>query len=398
MASVTPHPDSPARPAAPQRLVGRLFLTVTVSALVFFFYIGIVVVTVPRLVERELGRGEFGVGLTIASFAAAAVVVRPLLGRLIDRFGRRAILVTGAMLSAVAAAAMGYSDALWQVIALRAVMGIGEAGLFVSSATLVADLAPPSRRAEAASYFSVAVYGGIGIGPLLGEWALGDDRYAAAFWLAGGLAALAAVIGLGLPPRVERTSPPPGARPPLFHRAALWPGLVMAAGVGAFSVFSAFIPEHSTAVGMSGAAGLFLVYSAVSVSLRFFGAKLPERLGERRMVSIALTSLGASLGLLAAVAEPWALWVAAGGVGLGMAFMYPSLMANVVNRVDDDERASALSSFTMFFELGTVVGGVGLGAVGQLFDKRASFFGAALIALSGLWVLWNRVVPSEPEH
>ena len=115
------------------------------------------------------------------------------------------------------------------------------------------------------------------------------------------------------------------------------------------------------------------------------------------MVSIALTALGVSLGLLAAVAEPWALWVAAAGVGLGMAFMYPSLMANVVNRVDEDERASALSSFTMFFELGTVVGGVALGAVGQIFDKRASFFGAAVIAVSGLWVLWTRVVPSDTE-
>ena len=169
----------------------------------------------------------------------------------------------------------------------------------------------------------------------------------------------------------------------------------MAAGVAAFSVFSAFIPEHSTDIGMSGAAGLFLVYSLVSVSLRLFGARLPERLGEQRMVSIALTSLGASLGLIAGVAEPWALWVGAAGTGLGMAFMYPSLMANVVNRVNDEERASALSSFTMFFEIGTVLGGVVLGAVGELFDKRASFLGGAIIAVSGLGILWTRL---EPTH
>ena len=41
--------------------------------------------------------------------------------------------------------------------------------LFVGAATLVADLAPPERRAEAASYFSVAVFGGLGIGPIIGE-------------------------------------------------------------------------------------------------------------------------------------------------------------------------------------------------------------------------------------
>jgi len=43
-------------------------------------------------------------------------------------------------------------------------MGLGEAALFVAAATLIADLSPPHRRAEAASYFSVAVYGGIGLG------------------------------------------------------------------------------------------------------------------------------------------------------------------------------------------------------------------------------------------
>ena len=67
-----------------------------------------------------------------------------------------------------------------------------------------------------------------------------------------------------------------------------------------------------------------------------------------------------------------------GGMGVGMAFLYPSLMANVVNRVGDDERASALSSFTMFFEIGTIVGGVALGAVGEIFTKRAGFLGGAV--------------------
>jgi len=63
----------------------------------------------------------------------------------------------------------------------------------------------------------------------------------------------------------------------LFHRAALWPGLVLACGIASFAVFSAFIPEHAHSVGLAGAAGLFLVYSAISLSLRLFGATLPER-------------------------------------------------------------------------------------------------------------------------
>ena len=199
---------------------------------------------------------------------------------------------------------------------------------------------------------------------------LGDDRYALAFLVAGGFAALAAVTVLGVPRRVDRSSAPVAERgkPPLFHRAAFWPGVVLASGIAAFSVFTAFIPEYSRSVGLAGSAGLFLVYSAVSLQLRLFGAKLPERLGEHRMVTVALVARwrarcadrvrGRAVGALGRCRR---------GSGVGMAFMYPSLMANVVNRVDDGERASALSSFTMFFEIGTIVGGVVLGAVGEIF-------------------------------
>jgi MFS family permease len=391
--------DQATRAGGDSRLVTRPFLSVTLTAFVFFFYIGMVLVTVPRFIEDELGSGEFGIGLAVASFAVAAVVARPFLGRLTERYGRRALMIVGTLLAGAASMATGFATELWHVLVLRAVMGLGEAALFVAAATLIADLSPPHRRAEGASYFSVAVYGGIGLGPTLGEWVLADDRYALTFVVAGLFAAAAAVTVLGVPSRVDRVAAPvPGAgRPPLFHRAALYPGLVLASGIAGFSAFSAFLPDHARSVGLAGSAGLFLVYSAVSLSLRLFGATLPERLGERFMVTVALSALAASLTLMAAIAQPWALWVAAAGIGVGMAFMYPSLMANVVNSVPESERASALSSFTMFFEIGTIVGGVALGALGELFTKRAGFLGGALVAGAGLVALWQVFGPADAE-
>ena len=52
-------------------------------------------------------------------------------------------------------------------------------------------------------------------------------------------------------------------------------------------------------------------------------------------------------------------------IGVGQAFLYPSLMALTVNRVSERERAVALGSFTMFFDVGTVAGGLALGAVAE---------------------------------
>jgi MFS family permease len=383
------------------RLVSKPFLAVTAATGAFFVYVGMLVPLLPRFIEDELGAGELGVGLSIAAFAAAAIAARPLIARLIDARGRRQVMTGGALLAGLAGASAATVSALVPLLALRAVAGIGEAALFVGAATLISDLAPPSRRAEAASYFSVAVFGGLGVGPILGEAVLGDDRYSLAFVVAAAFTVLAAVMSFAAPNRVlpgpneaVRADMEP-VRVRFLHPAAVGPGLVLATGIAAFTSFSAFLPEHAREVGMAGSAGLFAAYSAVCLVLRIVGARLPERLGPRRSVTIAFTTNAVAFAALAAFAAPWALWLAAVVVGVGMAFQYPALMALTVNRADDRERAAALSSFTMFFEIGTVSGGLLLGAVAESLSKQAAFGASVAVLLVGLWVMRSRVLPAR---
>ena len=78
-----------------------------------------------------------------------------------------------------------------------------------------------------------------------------------------------------------------------------------------------------------------------------------------------------------------------------MAFLYPSLMALTVNRADDRERPAAISSFTMFFEIGTVTGGLAArprrrarSASGRRSPRRL------VVLVFGLWLLRTKVVPA----
>ena len=81
-------------------------------------------------------------------------------------------------------------------------------------------------------------------------------------------------------------------------------------------------------------------------------------------------------------------------IGVGAAFMYPSLMALAVNRVDEADRPAVISSFTMFFEIGTVAGGLVLGVLAELTTKRVAFAGAVAVCAFGLWLLRTRVAPA----
>ena len=385
------------------RLLTRPFLIVTATALVFFIYIGMLIPIVPLFIEGPLELGEFGIGLTIAAFAVAAIIARPFLGRIADRYGRRVLLVGGASVAGLTGMAASQVTEFWQLLLLRGVMGIGEAAVFVGAATLIADLSPRDRRAEGASYFSVAVFGGIGVGPIIGEFILDDTQFERAFVVAGSFALAAAVVALFAPARVApldavddsiASAAPDSGRRKIMHPAAVMPGVVLASGVAAFATFGAFIPEYSREVGLATSGGLFAVYAITSVLVRIFGATLPERLGPRRAVTIALGTLGIGLSILAIVPTVAALWVASIFVGIGMAFNYPSLLALTVNRASDSDRAWAISSFTMFFEVGSVFGGLFIGGFAQVVGKQTGFFGGVACCLIGLYLLRFKLVPA----
>jgi MFS family permease len=380
---------------SPSRLVTLPFVAVTASMLLFFLYVGMALVAIPRFVEFELNGGEIGIGLAVASFAIAAIAVRPFVGRLSDQYGRRSLMTAGALLTAASGALAGFAPNLPVFLAFRVMTGLGEAAIFVAAATLIADLSPEGRRAEGASYLSIAVYTGIGVGPVIGEWVLADDRYKLLFALASLFAVAAAVVSRLIPGRVDRKAPRSDTKAPLFHRAAIAPGLVLMCTLASFSAFGAFIPDHARSVGLSGAGGLFLVYSSMTLLLRLVGARLPDALGAHPMVTFALLFMAAGMFVLALVPTIWGLWVAAVLVGIAMAFNYPPLMAAVIDAVPESERAVAVGSFTAFFEIGSVAGGLILGTVAEFYGKRGGFAVAAVIALGGLVMLWT-MLPRRP--
>ncbi|MEL6892226.1 MAG: MFS transporter [Actinomycetota bacterium] len=390
--------------APPDRLITTPFVVVTLAAFAFFVYIGALIPLVPLYIEGPIGSGEFGVGVNAAVFAIAAIVARPALGRLADARGRRFVIVGGALVASVGALGISQSGDLTWVLLFRVLTGIGEAGVFVGSATLIADLSPADRRAEGASYFSVAIFSGLGFGPVFGEWFLDDTFFERTFVAAAVFALLAALIGSFAPARVVSPDAGTGSGQPAptdrsgwrrhVHPSALLPGAVMALGVGSLTTFFLFVPDYSRTVGLGSSGGLFLLYAAASLIVRIFFAKLPDRLGPRRMVTIALTNFMVGLAIVTLFAQVWALWVAALFVGLGAAFNYPSLMALAVNRVPDRERAAVISSFTMFFEIGGAVSGLAVGALGQLVGKRPAFLAGVVFPAIGLVVLRRWAAPA----
>jgi MFS family permease len=380
-------------------LVDRRFLRVMLVTFLFFVYVGLQVPLIPRLIEEQLHGNEFDIGISIAAFSAAAVGVRPWFGRVSDRYGLKVMMVAGALAASLAASLVPLVSDRWWLLPLRALAGAGEGAVFVGSATMVSDLAPPHRRAEATSYLSISVFGGIGVGPIIGEMVVSDDNFDRGFLVAAAFTVIAALFAMTLPDSrtVEHDDEPLAAGPPVvetrFHRAALRPGAVLAFGLGGFATFNAFVPQHAKDVGLNGSKWVFVVYSVVCLIIRIVGARLPDRWGLAKAGSIALTGMALGLLTIAAIDTPVGLFAGTVIVGIGMSFLYPPLSAFAVNSVPAIERTRVLSTFTMFFDIGSAMGGLVFGLVAELTSKRGGFVGGAVSALVGLWFLRAVLVP-----
>ena len=156
------------RPQTRERLVTAAFVRLTLAEVAYFTATGVAIYTLPLWVTGPVGSDKSGAGLAFGVFAVSALILRPFAGRLADTRGRRPLLVGGALLCALGMLGTAYAEDLELVILLRLLLGVAEALFFVASLAALADLAPPSRIAEATSYSSLGLYLGLAFGPPLG--------------------------------------------------------------------------------------------------------------------------------------------------------------------------------------------------------------------------------------
>jgi MFS family permease len=390
------HPETPP-PALPKpRLITPAFVLIAGASLAYFTADGILIPAVPRFVEGPLGGDDVAVGISVAAFSVTALVFRPWAGRLGDRRGRRLLMLVGG--ASVAVSIVGYllATSVPLMLLLRLVTGFGEAFFFTGAASAINDLAPEARRGEAVSFFSLALYIGIGVGPLIGEALIVDVGFGATWLAAAGAAALAAALALGVP-ETRPDGSDDDAPTRLIHPAALRPGTALLTSVWGMSGFFAFVPLYALAIGLEGSRFVFLTYSAIVVAIRSFGARIPDLVGP---VVASRSALGTSTVGLAVVAlwrAPAGLFVGVSIFAVGSALAFPALMMLALRGTPPSQRGAIIGTFTAFVDLGFGIGPATLGVVSETFGYRGLFLTASAVAAIGLGLLLTRYRVRERE-
>jgi MFS family permease len=373
------------RDTAREPLLTRRFVVVVASGVFYFIAMGSVLPVVPRYVDHRLGGNDVAVGVAVGALAVGAILLRPLAGRIGDRFGRRVLMVGGALVVAVTAACAGLVESLAWLVMTRVLMGLGEACFFVGGTTMATDLAPESRRGEAVSYWSVAVWSGLAFGPAIGELLLDRSHYDRVWFVAGACAFVSALIALTT---TETHTPTEHAdRGRLIAPAAVRPGVILAATLLGITGFSIFLPLYGPEVGIDDVGVVFLVYGVIVLGVRIIGARLPDLLGPIRAGSIAIGATALGLAIVAAWHTEVGLVVGAVTIAIGSSFLYPAALLLALRGVPEQQRASVVGTLSAFFDFASGAAGIVLGGLAALSSYQGAFAGSAVLAAVALVLL-----------
>src|SRR5262249_32257918 len=153
------------------------------------------------------------------------------------------------------------------LLVARAITGAGEALMYVGISALILDLAPPNRGAEATSYFTVGLFTGFALGPIVGEAVRERGSYVTV-WMTAALRCVGAVLLTATIRHRHAAVRPVGpdngvaSRSRISMRRILQPDAIGPATLFAISMigyfgFTVYLPLYVDRVGLTSAGPVF---------------------------------------------------------------------------------------------------------------------------------------------
>jgi predicted MFS family arabinose efflux permease len=330
----------------------------------FFISIGLLIPTLPLYV-RDLGGSPVDVGLIVGVFSFGVLVVRPVVGRLLDTRGRRVVLILGGALAAAMAPLYLWLTAVALLVAVRVIHGVGLSAFTGGWVTLATDLSPPERRTEFMGYLSAATTLAFAIGAPVGIEIANRFGYAALFWTVAGTAVASAVLAAALrePERSSTVAQPGYYRTAIARRQIVVPTatlLLTTLTVGSVFAFLPILLEQRRPGDFS---LFFVVHAITSVVVRVVIARVARSVGDRPMVWVGLVIHALGIASLPLIQGRASMLGAAVLFGMGFAILWPALYGLVANDVSAAARGMVLNFFLAAFDLGMGLGGLVSGPI-----------------------------------
>ena len=287
---------------APQkaRVFTRSFVILACVNFFMFFAFQMLNVGMPVYVA-SLGANSVLVGLSTTLVTIMALAIRPFSGIILDRFGRKGILVLGTILIICATITYAIFPIVGVILGFRLLHGVGWGLGSTASSTIAADIIPRERFAEGMGYFAMTNSISSALAPALAVHLTQGGNAQMMLFVAIGMTLVSLLFAFFIKeqatrkltkvpaaeaagtaesktqdPGNESAAPSSPATPPqspkglaaFFERRAVFPACIMALVNIAFASITTFIALHAAEQGVNGASLYFIVYAVATIITR----------------------------------------------------------------------------------------------------------------------------------
>lgn len=343
---------------------------------------------------RQFGVSLAAVGVTVAAFGLARLLLNVPLGSLADRRGRRLLMVGGPLVFAIGMTGAGLSGGIVSLALWRFVSGAGSAMYMTGALVYLTDISTPANRGRLIGVNQGALLFGQAIGPGLGGLIADGFGIRAPFYVIGAAGLLASVHAYF---RLQETRPDRVVEPVTPHegrhrspwREILGSRVFLSIALVNFVIFFTRAGSNSTLLPLAGVSvfglslgemGLILTGMAlINLALLPVAANISDRRGRTTAIAPSLLGVAIALSVIALAEDLSWLLVGAGILATSTAMSGPSPAAYAADNAPEGSRGISLGMFRTAGDTGLLVGPPLLGWIAD-----AGGYGLAFAVNAGL--------------
>jgi MFS family permease len=347
-----------------QKTISRDFILSFFTQFVFSSVFCILIPAIPIYLSK-FGAKEAQIGFLVGIFSVSSLILRPFVGKTLLTVPERRAMIAGTLLYAFSCLAYLIAPPFWPLLAVRVFQGIGLAFFSTASFTLLANITPEGHRGRLISYFYLSNNMAFALGPYLGMLLINRFNFVVLFLVCGGLSFFSFYLTTKLSKR-EVSSPKDqslGAQT-FLNREAL-PAAVIAFMLNImWGTLCTFFPLYALRHGVSNP-GIFFIFLALTLMLgRALGGKILDIYAREKVIKPCLAIVVTAMVILPFSSTLSMFILVAVLLGMGWAFLYPSLMIHAMENAGS-ARGPAMATFTALGDLGAGLGPMIMGFILQ---------------------------------